>query len=174
VEPRELEFRLEESDLLAFSEHHIDQSPASRETRRRQTYGYAVLFALFGLIFLFFGEGALAIAFLVLGPLWIAYWPWRLRQIRRKQILAAYREGNNPALENTVVLGIADDGLTCVSPTSQSRTAFRALQRIAETPEHVFVYLGPLQAHVIPRRRVIRGDVDKFVQELRRRVDVSS
>ena len=166
----ELEYQLEEEDLLAFSEYHLAHSPSNREVRRRQTYGYAVLFAVFGLIFLVFGEAALAIAFLVLGPLWIAYWPWRVKQIQRKQLLARYREGKNPVLEGPVVLGIDEDGLTSVNSMSQSRTSFAAVQRVADTPDHFFVYLGAVQAMVIPRRRVSRGDADIFVQELRRRI----
>jgi hypothetical protein len=166
----EIEYQLGEEDLLAFSEYHLAHSPSDREVRRRQTYGYAGLFAVFGLIFTLFGEAALAIAFLVLGPLWIAYWPWRVKQIQRKQMLARYREGKNPTLEGPVVLGLDDEGLTCVNATSQSRMSFAAVQRVADTPDHFFVYLGAVQAMVIPRRRVSRGDADIFVQELRRRV----
>lgn len=170
----EIEYQLGEEDLLAFSEYHVAHSPPNREVRRRQTYGYAVLLAVFGLILLLFGGAALAIAFLVLGPPWIVYWPWRVKQIQRRQLLARYREGKNPALEVPVVLGIDEEGLTCVTSTSQSRISFAAVQRVADTRDHFFVYLGPEQAMVIPRRRVSRGDVDTFVQELRNRTGASS
>jgi hypothetical protein len=165
----EIEYQLGEEDLLAFSEYHLTHPPSNREVRRRLTYGYAVLIVVFGLILLFFGDAALTIAFLTLGPLWIAYWPWQLKQIQRKQLLARYREGN-PALEGPIVLGIDDEGLTSVNATSQSRMSFAAVQRVAETRDHFFVYLGAVQAMVIPRRRVSRGDADMFVQELRRRI----
>ena len=148
-----IEFRLGEEDLLAFSEYHLDHSPSSREARRRQTYGYAVLLAVFGLVFMFFGEAALAIAFLVLGPLWIAYWPWRLKQIQREQLLRVVPGGQNPALEGLVSLGLDDEGLTCANATSQSRMSFAAVHGVTDTPDHLFIYLGAVQAIVIPRRR---------------------
>ena len=170
----EIEYQFGEADLLAFSEYHVAHSTPNREVRRRQTYGYAVLLAVFGLILLLFGGTALAIAFLLLGPPWIVYWPWRVKQVQRRQLLARYREAKNPALDVPVVLSVDEEGLTCVSSTSRSRMSFAAVQRVADTPDHVFVYLGPEQAFIVPRRRVSRGDVDIFVQELRNRTGASS
>jgi hypothetical protein len=170
----EIEYQLGEEDLLAFSEYHLAHSPSNREVRRRKTYGYAVLLAVFCLILLLFGGRALAIAFLVLGPPWIAYWPWRVKQVQRRQLLARYREAKNPALDVPVVLGVDGDVLTCVTSASQSRMSCAAVQRVADTLDHVFVYLGPEQALIVPRRRVSRGDVDIFVQELRNRTGAPS
>ena len=166
----ELEYRLEEGDVLAFLDYHMQHSEAARDVRRRQTYGYAFLFAVFGLVFWFFGEAALAIAFLVLGPVWIAWWPARSRQIYRKQALAMYREGQNPMFEGSHVLRLADAGLVAITPNAEAKIALTSVQRIVDTPESLFVYVGAMQAFIVPRRRVSRGDVDIFVQELRRRV----
>ena len=166
----ELEYRFEESDLLAFLDYHMQHSEAAREIRRRQTYGYAFLFAVFGLVLWFFGDVALAIAFLVLGPVWIAWWPARSRQIYRKQALAMYREGQNPMFEGPHVLRLEDAGLVATTPKAEARIALTSIQRIAETADYVFVYVGALQAFIVPRRRVSRGDVDIFVQQVRNRV----
>ena len=110
----ELEYRFEEGDLLAFLDHHMQHSESARDIRRRQTYGYAFLFAMFALVFWFFGEAALAIAFLVLGPVWIAWWPARSRQIYRKQALTMYREGQNPLFEGPHVLRLDETGLVAI------------------------------------------------------------
>ncbi len=166
----ELEYRLEEGDVLAFLDYHMQHSEAARDVRRRQTYGYAFLFAVFGLVFWFFGEAALAIAFLVLGPVWIAWWPARSRQIYRKQALAMYREGQNPMFEGSHVLRLEDASLVAITPNAEAKIALTSVQRIVDTPESLFVYVGAMQAFIVPRRRVSRGDVDIFVQELRRRV----
>jgi hypothetical protein len=170
----ELEYRFEESDLLAFLDHHMQHSEAAREVRRRQTYGYAFLFAVFGLVFWFFGEAALAIAFLVLGPVWIAWWPARSRQIYRKQAMAMYREGQNPMFEGPHVLRLDETGLVAITPKAEARIALTSVQRIVDTADYLFVYVGALQAFIVPRGRVTRGDVDIFVQQLRRVVGVSS
>ena len=170
----ELEYRFEEGDLLAFLDHHMQHSESARDIRRRQTYGYAFLFVIFALVFWFFGEAALAIAFLVLGPLWIAWWPARSRQIYRKQALKMYREGQNPLFEGPHVLKLDDAGLVATTPKAEARFALTSVQRVVDTPEYVFIYLGAMQAFIIPRGRVVRGDVDIFVRQLLRVVGVSS
>ena len=93
----ELEFRIEEGDVDAFLDHHSQHSAARREIRRRQLYGYVILFAIFGLVFRIFGETAVAIAFLVLGPAWAAWWPTRARRLARQQAADFYRAAPNYA-----------------------------------------------------------------------------
>jgi uncharacterized membrane protein YedE/YeeE len=166
----ELEFRLEEADVLAFLDHHMQHSGAARDIRRRQIYGHAFLVVIFGLVFWFLGEAALAIAFLVLGPVWVAWWPARARQTYRKQALAMYREGQNPMLEGHHVLRLDDAGLVAVTPAAEARMSLTSVGRIVDTPDHLFIYVGAVQAIIVPRRRVVRGDVDIFVQQLQKRV----
>ena len=164
----ELEYRFEEGDLLAFLDYHMQHSEAARDIRRRQTYGYAFLFVIFGLVFWFFGEAALAIAFLVLGPVWIAWWPARSRQIYRKQALKMYREGQNPLFEGPHVLKLDDAGLVATTPKAEARFALTSVQRVVDTREYVFIYLGAMQAFIVPRRQVSRGDVTAFAAQLQR------
>ncbi len=164
----ELEYQFEEGDLLAFLDHHMQHSEAARDIRRRQTYGYAFLFVIFGLVFWFFGEAALAIAILVLGPLWIAWWPARSRQIYRKQALKMYREGQNPLFEGPHVLKLDEAGLVATTPKAEARFALTSVQRVVDTPDYLFVYLGAMQAFIVPRRRVSRGDVTAFAAQLQR------
>jgi hypothetical protein len=166
----EIEFTLEEGDVLAFADYHSEHSVASREIRRRQTYGYALLFSLFGLVFWFFGEAALAIAFLVLGPFWVVWWPARARRLVRKQTAALYRAGPNPIFDGPHVLRLEDASLVYVTPAAESRMPLTTVQRIASTPDYLFIYVGAVQAVVVPRRRVSKGDVDIFVQQLQSRV----
>ena len=66
--------------------------------------------------------------------------------------------------------GSTDAGLVAITPNAEAQIALTSVQRIVDTPESLFVYVGAMQAFIVPRRRVSRGDVDIFVQELRRRV----
>jgi hypothetical protein len=162
----ELEFKVDEGDVLAFVDHHSQHSPTAREIRRRQTYGYAFLLAVFGIVFWFFGEAALAIAFLVLGPLWIVWWPARSRRLVRQQATAFYRESPSPIFDGPHVLSIDGAELVYVTPAGQSRMPVSTVQGISTMPDYVFIHVGPVQAVVVPRRRVSRGDLNVFVQHL--------
>ena len=162
----ELQFRVEEGDIDAFLDHHSQYSAAVREIRRRQLYGYVILFAIFGLVFWVFGETAVAIAFLVLGPVWAAWWPARARRLAREQAATFYRA--KPLSDGLHVLRLEDAGLFHAAPGAETRTPY-ASTHIESTADHVLVYTNPIQAVIIPRQRVTTGDVDIFVQQLRAR-----
>lgn len=169
----EIEYRVEEGDILVFLDHHSEHSAAAREIRRRQNYGYAILLAIFGLVLWFFGETALAIAFLVLGPVWVALWRERARRLARKQAAALYREGPNPMFDGPHLLRLEESSLVSISPGAESRLPFTSVQRVVDTEDYVFVYVGAIQALVVPRRRVARGDLRALSKELRRRTERS-
>jgi hypothetical protein len=68
------------------------------------------------------------------------------------------------------VLKLDDAGLVATTPKAEARFAITSVQRVVDTPEYVFIYLGAMQAFIIPRGRVVRGDVDIFVRQLQERV----
>ena len=168
----ELEYRLEESDLVAFLDYHCQYSEALREIRRGQMYGYAILLAVFALVYWFFGETAVGIAFLVLGPAWAAWWPARARRLARKQAAAFYGQGPNALPEGPNALKLDDEALFLRSPASDTRLPLPSVERIVETPDYLFIYVGSIQALIVPRRRVTRGDVTAFAGQLRQRTNV--
>ena len=121
-----------------------------------------------GILFLLVGPVGLGVTFLLLGPLWMVYWPKRSRHLYRKQAAALWRESRNPIFEGSHVLRLEDNSLISVSPAGESRMALRTIQRLVTTRDLVLIYMGALQAIIVPRGRVVRGDIDKFSEELRR------
>ncbi len=45
------------------------------------------------------------------------------------------------------------------------------MQKVESDGEHTFVYVGALSALIIPRQRIIEGDYEIFVHELRKNVN---
>ena len=133
----ELEFRIEEGDIDAFLDHHSQYSAAVREIRRRQLYGYVILFAIFGLVFWIFGETAVAIAFLVLGPVWAAWWPTRARRLARQRAAAYYAAAPNPMFDGPHVLRLDDADLVYAAPGAETRTPYASIQQVERTSDHV-------------------------------------
>jgi hypothetical protein len=170
----EIEFSIEEADVLEFCEYHNEHSEAAQATRRRNTYGYGFGFMGFGIVFLFLGPTTLGVAFLLLGPLWILYWPRHVRHLYLKQAAALWREGRNPIFEGSHVLRLDDTNLVSISPSGESRMPLRTIQRVLTTPHLLLIYLGAVQAIIVPRRRVVRGDVDRFGEELQRLVGATA
>jgi hypothetical protein len=67
--------------------------------------------------------------------------------------------------QHTVTLSSA--GLAEVTEYSNNFTSWVAMDRIVETPTHVFLFLAPAIAHIVPRSQVPAQDLDAFVQEAR-------
>ena len=167
----ELDYRFEKGDLVSFLDYHCQYSEALREIRRGQMYGYAILFAAFALVYWFFGETAVGIAFLVFGPAWAAWWPARARRLAREQAAAFYRQGPNTLPEGPYSLKLDDESLFLRSPASDARVPLTSVERIVETPDYLFIYVDSIRALIVPRRRVTRGDVTAFAGQLRHRTN---
>ena len=164
----EIEFSVEEADVLAFSEDHNEHSEVAKAIRRRNTYGYGVAFMGVGVVLLLVGIVGLGVGFLLLGPIWMVYWPKRARQLYRKQAAALWREGQNPIFQGSHVLRLEDSGLFSISPAGESRMPLRTIQRLVTTPDLLLIYIGAIQAIIVTLARVVRGDIDQFSEELER------
>jgi hypothetical protein len=170
----EIEFSVEEADILAFSEYHNEHSESAKATRRRDTYGYGIAFTVMGIVLFLIGSVALGVAFFLVGPLWMLFWPKRVQHLYRKQAAALWREGRNPMFEGSHVLRLEDTSLVSISPAGESRMPLRTIQRLATTPDLLLIYMGAVQAIIVPRRRVVRGDMNKFGDELQRLMKVAA
>ena len=166
----EIAFSVAEADVLAFCEYHNEHSQSAQTTRRRNTYGYGVGFMGSGILLLFLGSTALGVTFLLLGPLWMVYWPRHARHLYQKQAAALWREGRNPIFHGPHVLRLDDTSLVSISPAGESRMPRRAIQRVVTTPQFLLIYVGAVQAIIVPRGRVVSGDVDKFGEEMQRQI----
>ncbi len=68
------------------------------------------------------------------------------------------------------VLRLDDAGLVYAAPDAETRTPYANIGPVERLPDQLLVYTSPTQAIVVPCRRVSRGDVDMFVQQLRSRI----
>jgi hypothetical protein len=156
-------------DVAAFTDHNLRTSRASRRALRTGT--------------LSIGLGALVLAFVIsvtagkpLGHAVVmgvfvgagAGAGWRLTVVRSTlaQTRRLYAEGRNKGTLGRHRLSLTDSTLREESEAGSSETRFDAIERIAETPSHVFVYVGAVHAHVIPRSEVPAGDLDAFLAAL--------
>ena len=162
----ELEYTVEEGDLAAFLDYHSHHSAALQEIRRSQMYGYAILFAIFAIIFWFLGESAVAISFLVLGPVWALWWPSRARRLAREQAVAVYRDDPAALKPGLHTLSLDANRLRSVGPAGERRLPLSSVRRVVNLPEHLLIYVGGIQAIVVPRERTTKGDVAAFASAL--------
>jgi hypothetical protein len=169
--PLTIEYETTDEDTVVFQLHHCLTTPASRRTlqawRLMSTYvGAAAAFTL--------GVSASQrllvglVALLAVGAVIWAAWPGIWRRWARKAILRVVGGGTERHR-----MTIEPAGLREQTEKNDSLNMWSGVQRINDTDTHVFVYVGPALAFIIPKRGQAR-EVEEFVCEIRRRVEVPS
>ena len=162
----QIEYTTSEMDLVAFSDYHVTHSPTLVRAFRWVRFGFAGAFILFGL--LTGGSVPGFLPWLILAAVWIPLLPVINRRASRRRALRMYREGANPTLVGKHQLRAEPDALISKSEASESRVMWSAVQRVGSTPDHTFIYIGAVNAFVVPRAGVLGGDYDGFVAAVRR------
>ena len=77
-----------------------------------------------------------------------------------------YKEGQNKSFLCEHILEIGENRLIQKTELREISTRFSCIERICLTDEYAFIYTGAIEAHVVPIKRVSKGDVDEFIKEL--------
>ena len=163
-----LEFTLTQADLAAFAAHQAQES-GEEATRGKRLHlvsawlvgiaGYLVVVVLTAVPLLLNQQlGWAALGELVAlgfgGALGLL--DWRKGGLLTTPLLARrYRFKAREALAATGAerqLTLDEDGFTVAAGKRSTRVPWARVQRIAEEPGHYFIYTGPTEAHVLPRR----------------------
>ena len=163
-----LEFTLTEADLAAFAAHQARENgeEAARTGRLRLASawlvgvaGYLVVVLLTTVPLLLDAQlfwAAIGEFVSISFGLLLGYLDWRKGGVLTTPLLA--RRYHSRAREALAATGaerrftLDDGGFTVTSGSRATTVAWADVQRIVETPDHYFIYTGPSEAHVIPRR----------------------
>jgi len=63
-------------------------------------------------------------------------------------------------------LVIDDLGINEITEVGNQNTKWSGITKIDETDDYLFIYIGSISAHVVPKKR-IEGDLDKFIRLLK-------
>jgi len=166
-----LEYDLTADDFIAFNLCHMTSANARRHLRNfRVNMSVAIPLVAF------------AFSALAVQPSWIVFLSMALAggilwflspliwndAVRRNLRRMARDTGLGAAGRHRLELN--DDGLREESPNGVMSTPWRSILRVDETSEHAFVFFGPTQAFVIPKR-IGEAEVSGFVAQVRRRVE---
>lgn len=170
-------------DFAAFNTFHFAHSP----THKRMVAIYVFVFGLALGVAVFFlaksfplesvksmGEEvnntSAAIQAVFVAAIYAFFLPRILRRNIARQSRKLLREGRNKTFLCEHQLEITEDGLVTRTPYSESKASWEAIERIARTEAHTFVYVSAVSALVIPHDRVLEGDCEAFVSEVRKRM----
>ncbi len=160
----EITFTMDEDDVIAFSDYHWATSPTLRTTARKACFLTPALSLSFALMFWLLDVNETVVFFFsVFGLTWLLLYPSLLRSRRRSNARKLYREGRNTGNYGLQLLRAEPDGLHKYSDVVEGRMAWVVLEKIGQTAEHVFLYLGAMAAVPICRAKVHAGDLNAFI-----------
>jgi hypothetical protein len=175
-QPRDMEatFEFDTEDLVAFNLHLLQHSTTFRRGYRKALMLLTLLgclAVLFAVWMLSLAGGRLAdsmfllwVPLLVIG-LTIAAFPWLRRRAIRQQLQRAMAEGKNVGVYGQHRLSITPEGVREDVSAGYSFRRWTAVEKIALTQDHAFLYISALSAYVLPKRAF--GDELHFQQFVR-------
>jgi hypothetical protein len=166
-------FEVTMEDLDALNEDFIVLSPFARRAMRRYVWTPPIGWAIIAVILAIWRPSSSTIAsfvfFALISIIWVLVARRVWRRVLKKRMRAIYREGINRTVFGDHKVAISASGISHASETSDSRTAWAAVERITETPRHIFLYVGAGLAHIVPRRAFSsEADAQRFVAAARR------
>lgn len=165
-----LKYKLANDDFVAFNLHFVGKSSTHWNAIRKGRVVSSVSTAavLFLICYLGFRDWAVAGSLaLIIGCVpWFTYHSQYRKQMEKSLRRMAESEGVGEAGWRR--LSIEESGIREETEASVSTTGFSSILRIDETDEHVFIFIGPPRAYIIPKGEV-GPELAGFLEELRRR-----
>lgn len=149
-----LEYTLGNDDYIAFNSHVAFTSPAFRaQSQRVRATGTIAAAATAALVLWLLDRnvaGALIMAAAVALSMWLS-WPWIHRRTTISQLKRVASKGDL-GRTGPVQLGWDETGLHEDVPGGRSTADWSRLRRVGETKDHLFLFLGDLEALIVPKR----------------------
>jgi YcxB-like protein len=162
----ELTFQLTKEDLVAFHDDMHRRSHALRGMNRRALIWIGVVYLLLaGVVWAIYGDPIVPGVVLFIGMIVIFIIPRRSRKQRGGLVRKIYGGPENEALFAPQTLRIEPDQLVHETAAGSSTIKWPYLEAIDTTPLRTFIYIGALRAYIIPRRQILAGNYESFVQD---------
>jgi hypothetical protein len=154
--PMEITFEVGPDELVAFNLYHLKHSPTVRRQYRIRLFTVPLLMALVAITLFLSADDKLAAlpALVVVGFLCLVYlllFPGLRRRGIKKQVRRLIAEGKNAGIFGQHRISITPQEVREVLSVGDSSRRWSAIERIAETDDHVFIYISALSAYIIPK-----------------------
>jgi hypothetical protein len=151
----EVEYELDESDLIALARFQVSHSAVPRQRYLIRRFGYLIGFSLLSLGSYFaLNNPLLSIVFGVLAVFIFAFYPSYFRWALEKNIRRVVQQRATSGTFSRQVLRITPDSLDQVNANSESKVKWNLVDDIVVTPTHAFISLDGTFSVVIPKARL--------------------
>lgn len=164
----EIRYRNTLEDMIAFSKYHHSHSDIFRKRKRRATVHLPIVLLIL-MIILFALERNVETA--VGGFVFVAFCAFFFHRAYTtglyKTIRHTYEEEDATAFICEHTLEMNDEVIIEKTDINERRDRWLGVQKVETDNDYAFIYVGALQAHVIPRKNIIEGNFDEFIEAAR-------
>ena len=80
-----------------------------------------------------------------------------------------FHEGQNKSIIHKRRLSLSEEAITERTDVREVKTPWNAVGKIVITDKHLFIYTGPVKAHIVPRRAFLgEAAFGEFIETIRR------
>jgi hypothetical protein len=159
-------------DIHAFNHHYATTAALPRRNQQRVRLALSLTLAC---LLLALGAAISApVPFWILGALillaWWRLYPRRIEAMARQSTKRLYSDGKNIGMLGPHLVAFDDSWLSELTADREVRTRWRAVEKLALTPEHLFLYVSGFSAVIVPLRAFgTAQERTAFLEEAQRR-----
>lgn len=165
----ELNFDQTVEDVIAFNLFQMAHSPKSRHQSLRWRILVSIVFALFV-------SGTAWFTYRAFDPLWLGIgmlaglifflvYPWFYRQADAETLRKWLEAGKDDAMFGAQTVVVSQEGLITRDRAGESMTKWAAVQNVAQSEKHLFVYTSSARAIIVPKRAFAsEHDLEEFTR----------
>ncbi len=165
-----IEYTNSPEDVLYLNLYHYQHSAAFRLRRLAAQYAFPFFLLAVALALLATNRASILTAspLLIVAVIWVFFAPRLIQSNIRRQVKKMYDKGD---IEGTLCghrLSLRPEGVVDRTQFGESKTPWRDVRGVITTGQHVFIYIGPLLAHIVPRRAFADDDqCQQFVDQVK-------
>ncbi len=165
-----IEYNLEPEDWADFGEYCMRQSAVYRRVVRNSWMGGVLALLLLcaapALAAMKLPSASIAAvcgaAGAVVGGVWGR--PQRVIANVRKSMV----ERQPPCLRGLHIMEALPEGLHSTCEVTESTIRWAGIRNVTQTDDHLFLMLGESQGFIIPKGRIVQGNLDRFLEDVAR------
>lgn len=167
----EIKFELTEEDYIKYNLYHVNKSPSMRKSILIQRLMGPAVFIIAPFIVAKYSDIPLWYWITLFGIttiVWLAFYPKYANWEMRTRLKKLMKERNNESLFAERKLTITEGGIAEESPGEMSSISWGKVVSVEEAEEYIYIYISPVEAHIIPKR-VFKDEAEQkaFMAEIR-------
>lgn len=150
-----IEFELFEKDYIAFNMNYLSTSPIIKRSIFIQQYIVSIIYLIAPFVIAKTTDTPLLHWLpicIIIYIVWVIFYSKYYKMRAKKHIEKLIKEGKNIGVLGQHSILLTKNGITAIKGSSKSKMNWRSIENISETEEHIYIYIGSIEAYMIPLR----------------------